>query len=761
MGNRYSSLSAIQSFFLAFSLLLPSFSPLLAQEPAQRGWFTRAKESISQSVPQIAKQSIEGIKRLTQPITEKITNQLSSTLSAVQQKIQQEGPRALIPMLEKALTQFGLKIGTVSACMLRQEGCTGSERAAFIGSAILVLALTAALIGYTVTVATTAQEIEAQTSRVSYEVQGWGARAIFNRLKNTVESFKETLNSMKSCLITRQCTKGQKKLLYGTAATITALATIAVGIGIGSYIYAQRNKELDQEPVAPSMPEQEALSPIEPTPSKDLLEPFQEEMGGDIETAPSRWQQFFNSTIGIANPEPLKRLYTRISDAVKAGTIKTKEKIADAYTDLLSRTQNFKELINQTFNIQLDKLKEVFGSIKDSIAELGQIISRPSAYYFGSFANQLNDLVSFIKDLLGSEQTQEKYQERQDKLDLRIAQLAEQYDALVQAGIFNKPKEELSKSEKNDLQAYEKERTAVEKANDALSKAKIGTSVWSAVKKVHTPKAVNEAARQIIEKINNLDLANVGALSNLTLQAISKLISAGKRLHTTAGRIGAIISDDHIQEGLDQLSSAIASLGSNIKNLVAIRPLIIAPQDFKTTQMIKGAFKAVSGDLFKYLRQHRNQIENLVPNIATITQLIDPIQIAIGVFKNHLENISSNTKDEFVRLIKAAPLSNIPRAATVLQNSLRVSILSTKLTFNNLLEKISKILSEINSIAPNALILLAGLDKRISEIINTKFFNDGVTAQLQAIVTDLQAVYKATQALKGDVERSDIELQKK
>jgi uncharacterized membrane protein YozB (DUF420 family) len=147
--------------------------------------------------------------------------------------------------------------------MLFNFRCSAEKRVAFYATAITILALTAVVVGFTVTVAATAKEPDKELKntmdKTSQEISGWGPEAVFARLQNTVSSFKERLLSLKTCLIKRRCTRTQKRMLYTSAATITALVTAAIGIGVGSYIYAEKQKreeavELPGEPMPKPMP---------------------------------------------------------------------------------------------------------------------------------------------------------------------------------------------------------------------------------------------------------------------------------------------------------------------------------------------------------------------------------------------------------------------------------------------------------------------------------------------------------------------------
>jgi uncharacterized protein HemX len=172
---------------------------------------------------------------------------IRSSLARAYQKVKTVDKRTVIDRLLANITKLGGQIGGIKDCMLFGLNCSTEKRAAFYATAITILALTAVVVGFTITVATTAKEqdveLKATVHKTSQEVSGWEPKAVFARLQNTVRSFKSNLLSLQTCLIKRQCTKTQKRMLYASAATITALVTAAIGIGIGSYIYAQKQEE--------------------------------------------------------------------------------------------------------------------------------------------------------------------------------------------------------------------------------------------------------------------------------------------------------------------------------------------------------------------------------------------------------------------------------------------------------------------------------------------------------------------------------------
>ncbi len=177
----------------------------------------------------------------------KARSQVKGSLASAYQKVRGLKAETVINKLLENVTKLGNQIGKIKTCMLSGEGCSPGERAAFYATAITILALTAVVVGFTITVAATSKEPDQELNKAiestSKEVEGWKPAAVFQRLKNKLASFKQNLLAMKQCLIKRKCTKQQKRALYGTAAGIVALVTIAIGIGVGANNYTQKQEK--------------------------------------------------------------------------------------------------------------------------------------------------------------------------------------------------------------------------------------------------------------------------------------------------------------------------------------------------------------------------------------------------------------------------------------------------------------------------------------------------------------------------------------
>lgn len=145
-------------------------------------------------------------------------------------------PESIIPLLLSVTT----KLDKLSHCIISGTDC-GAQRAALITASITFFVLSAILAGTTLTVATTSHVISNYTQKTSQEVKGWGLNAVVQRLRNTLEAGKQQLMNLKQCFRNRTCPSDQKRALYASAVTTTALAILTVELIIRSSSVSSKN----------------------------------------------------------------------------------------------------------------------------------------------------------------------------------------------------------------------------------------------------------------------------------------------------------------------------------------------------------------------------------------------------------------------------------------------------------------------------------------------------------------------------------------
>lgn len=237
INSGFARLSRKLSFILVGSIALSSVGITHPQE-----WFKKTYKSAKETVGKAATQFGGAVTGKLKEFASATASRVKGGLSSAFDRVRRLGPAAVVSQLQSQVEKLGKKVGDMANCMIKQEKCSQTERVAFIATAVFVLALTAATVGVTLTVAATSKEVDSVVATTSEEVKGWGPQAVFQRLTNTVSNFKQSLASLRTGILKRQLTRGQKKFLYGTALSIAALVTIAIGVGVGSYVYAQKKQ---------------------------------------------------------------------------------------------------------------------------------------------------------------------------------------------------------------------------------------------------------------------------------------------------------------------------------------------------------------------------------------------------------------------------------------------------------------------------------------------------------------------------------------
>ncbi len=326
--------------------------------------------------PKIGDRLREAARKTAGKLTEKLPGVIKRTtavvkegLSSAYQKVKGIKGEVILNKLIANVEKLGSQIGDIKDCMLFGNQCTPAKRAAFYATAITMLALTAAVVGFTITVAATSKEpeVEKAMQETSQEVKGWKPAAVFQRLSNNLASFKQNLLSMKPCLTKQLCTKQQKRMLYATAGTIMALVSIAIGIGVGSYIYAEYKKG-KQPAELPTVDEE-----IKALAQDSLAEP---------ETVPkSKWQAALQRAIEIK----------------KAGAGYILEKTAEIKAALEAKSENAKAALRETVNEA--KKMQLYQAAKTALARAQEIAK--------NFIEHMKtiDLAQSMKNILGIDVT--------------------------------------------------------------------------------------------------------------------------------------------------------------------------------------------------------------------------------------------------------------------------------------------------------------------------------------------------------------------
>ena len=508
----------------------------------------------------------------TSKLASSASQKIKGGLSSAFQKLKSMDRTVVVSRLEKEVERLGGKIGYMANCMIKGS-CKQSERAAFIAASVSVLALTMVVVGVTLSVAATSQEVERVTKVTTQEVEGWGPSEIFQRLRNSINNYKRSLSELKEGILKRQLTRGQKKFLYSTALSIAALVTLAVGIGIASYVYAEK-KEAQRQREAAEAPEA-ASAPV--TPGGLTLEQLaQQDEIQDVQPAQGAFGQLFDRVVSLqtqsanafsqATTAVRKKLAEKSALAQRAlqAAGQERERLAKeaqaAYAQALqqannlmaqvkaSGTQFIKEAIRQLFAInyddiksQVSRLKNSLDTIRPSLAELATVptwqdLERVQRNWYAVQQKGYalwNNLTDFLRQLAGRKKTREGWW------------------GLV--GLGTEPAEESREKRAELMRDY-----PLAYKFDALRK--IYPQLLQSIAATHIPAAGNAA-----QKV----LSNTGQ----TLQEIATL-------HQSTGNWGKLIVPAEMQSSLDTLGTSIKRVGKSLQEFTQGEPLKELSQQF-------------------------------------------------------------------------------------------------------------------------------------------------------------------------------------
>ncbi len=137
MNTQFRHLSRKVSFLLIGSLAFSSVGTTFSQ-------LQKIKSAVGGPMKEIASAAAKKIQ---------------SGLSGAFNKVRSIPRERIINQLETQVRNLGDKIGYMANCMFKRS-CSPTEQATFIGTSLLVLALTTATVGVTLTIAATSKEVD-------------------------------------------------------------------------------------------------------------------------------------------------------------------------------------------------------------------------------------------------------------------------------------------------------------------------------------------------------------------------------------------------------------------------------------------------------------------------------------------------------------------------------------------------------------------------------------------------------------------------
>ncbi len=739
--------------FCAFALLLPSAT---VSQAAIWDTFKQKAESVAGKVGGAVKKGAQEfggtvagkLKELTSTAASKIKGGLSSALD----KVRRLGPAAVVSQLQNQVENLGNKVSYMANCMLKGT-CSQSERAAFIGISVLVLALTTATVGVTLTVAATSKEVDAVVATTSEEVKGWGPQAIFQRLTNTVNNFKQSLASLRTGILKKQLTRGQKKFLYGTALSIAALVTIAIGVGVGSYVYAQK-KEAERQRLAAEekieMPREKPMPTNQPTDAsaQELAKPI---IIGGIAAAAGNFGKLFDKVIRV--DESGKNIFQRTFKTVKAKldektelakkalaavgekknelvakSKKAYEEAVNSANELIAQVKGAgNEFINKAlkdlFDIDYNDVKKAVGTFNASLADLS-----PKLASLGSIPtwNQLtavqtnwnavqtkgyalwNNLSSFLMQLAGRKKDREGwwgylgYGTPQEESKEKRAELLKNYPLAFKFDYL--------------LDIYPKFLLSVKNTNVA---------------------AAGNAAEQVLDQTGKIfqDVANI---------------------YSEAGIWGRMLLTNEMITPLRNIGGYMRDVGKNLKEFANNKPLAQLikelPQQLAETPIKEWITRFVWAPLESLSRIKditQTQIPQMIEANEQLQKALQQTTALSNTFMIHSANMWTFIQQTMVQELSKKPFQNYLNVAK--QAVLKEATISKEL-FNDVIlytagivNYLSKLLNPLISMVEN---VNAILDKELITSENIAKLRDSAT-QLKAMTNELARLRNAAKAHLG------------
>ncbi len=703
--------SRTSALLLACALALSSVNTAF---PAD--WFKRQAQKVGGAVSGTAS-------KLASSASQGIKKNLGSTIDNVRRL----GPAAVVSQLQKQTESLGNKVGYMTTCMLKGE-CSQAERAAFIGTSVAVLALTAAAVGATLTVAATSKEVEAATQKTSKEVENEKPANIFERLNNKVVSFKQSLASLREGILKKRLTRNQKRALYGTALSIAALVTIAVGAGVLSYVYAEK-KKAEREAQATPLPQAESETPAPTqTPAAILgnLKELAQEAKTRIEEKMTPMQEYFAQKVVLDGNNLLQTTASQAKALLKEKTQLAKEAIAAAGEK--------KEQLAKAAQEKLQKAHALANELKAKIATAGP------DFFNKALEQVLHVKLEYIQPTIDkiNEYTQRSMRAMEPLFRVRLmgqlTKLTEGINTVMeQVG-------ELSGKWSEALNQLASRATWIKSHVRPEALGGKSSAQIQAEAQVHYPLAAIADKLwnfypEMMKSVNDFKLAGPGIIVQNYLKLTSTLLEYLAALNQATGTVGKAIISPQLSQALADVRQQLAELGQNIRTATAIKPVLKdVPQSTASAllESLKGATWRVGFKLKDQLMARVNTLNDIYNQ--RIMPLIDAINHEKDAMMAALYDIPTNIKQSFLKQLELNPQLALAASPVYLARFLGENISKVKGHTTKLTERASE-----------ALIATADLIKEIpptAELVNTALGSEAINAELIG----------ALNAIKGNVE---------
>ena len=659
-------------------------------------------------MPELQPTSIkQSLKEKLPALVSKAKTSVKESVSSAYQKVKSFDKKVIIDKLLENIAKLGGQIGKIKECMLPGAGCSSSERAAFYATAITILALTAAMVGFTITVAATSkepdQELNKAMENTSKEVEGWKPAAVFQRLSNKLSSFKQSLLSMKQCLTKRHCTRAQKRTLYATAATIVALVTITIGIGVGSYIYAQKQEATRQIEEAKRLEEEKVPTKSEPVKQfseQELKNLAVNQAKEQLEEPKSTFQKFMQKAIAVK-----EKGKTAIQEASEQIRVAIQEKSSKAQEALKTTGDAATKLaLFQAAKAALERAEGIASSFIAKIRSIDIVESVQQILHI--------DLMTFIRSVSKIKSSSVEINEPLNKLS--NVELFKQINQMVRR---------ITKWQTMGMNLYNQ---ATELAKQlwqrSIHTTRLGTWKWGEEEEGEYPLAnqfdqLVKVYPELVTRINSLDLATPGRLLNFALRDAAQILESAANLKISIGNNELSFLSPDIRTALTTLNAQLVQLAGFIGSTTQMRPIIKSPVDISiATSATAKQFLTTSIRNITSPTTFKENIDRALtlPEIISgyneaLNAQTDQLQDSLEVLTNRLSTTPQNVLTSFVELVdvKGKRLQNIAHAPQLLQRAMAIQ-----------LELLKKHLSETLQVGNRVIDHLAKVLQYSAELLN-------------------------------------------
>ena len=739
------------SFILVGSIALSSVGTTYPQE-----WFKKtyksAKETFGETVGKTATQFSQAATSKLKQLASAAATKIQGGLSSAFDKVRRLGPAAVISLLQKQVENLGNKVGYMATCMIKGD-CSQSERAAFIGTSILVLALTTATVGVTLTIAATSKEVDSVVAATSEEVKGWGPQAVFQRLTNTIRNFKISLVSLRTGILKKELTRGQKKFLYGTALSIAALVTIAIGLGVGSYVYAEK-KKAEQERLSKEEIEKQPIK--KPTPTNQPLTASAQELAkpiflGGIAAAAGNFGKLFDKVIRV--DESGRNIFQRTFKTVKAKLDEKTEfakkalaavgekknelvaKAKKAYEEAMNSANELmaqvkgassefiKKALKDLFGIDYDDVKKAVGTVNASLTEL-----RPKLAALDSVPTW-NQLTTLQKSWNAVQNTGYILWQKLPELLMQLAARKKDREGWWGYIGYGTPQEESS-----------------EKKRELMRKYPLAFKFDAFI----------DYYPHFLQLVTNTDVAAAGNAAEQVLDQTGKIFQDVANIYSGAGIWGRMLLTNEMITPLRNIGGYMRAVGKNLKEFANSEPLAQLtkelPQQLADTP-IKEWFQRIMWAPLESLSRIKDITQTQIPQMIEANEQLQKFLRQATELSNtfmiHSTNMWTFVKKTMVQELSKKPFQNYLNAAK--QAVLKEATISKEL-FNDVILYTAGIVNYLSKLF-NPLISTV---EQVNDILGKKLITSEnienlkkSAEQLKAMTSELARLRNAAKAHLG------------